>query len=367
MQHFDEKTLEVGTFACNSCGADLKYKPGTTMLKCEHCGSENEIPVIETKIEELDFHAYLSQKADEQEKITQHFIKCESCGATSTIEPQIRSALCPYCSRPLVVENAKDEDIIQPSLLLPFKITKEHARDAFKKWINKLWFAPNKLKKATLNFDHFKGVYIPYWTYDTATYTEYTGQRGDYYYVTVPYTTTENGKTVSKTRQERRTRWTFTSGSVDVDFDDILVVATRSLSEKHIYELEPWDMENLTNFERSFLSGFISEKYQIGLEEGFDIAKKIAARTINSRIRSQIGGDEQRITSSSTQYNNITFKHLLLPVYVSAYRFKNKLYQFIVNGRTAEVQGERPWSAGKIALLVIFCILVILGIMMFAG
>ncbi|MFN3557315.1 MAG: hypothetical protein ACK4VN_15250 [Bacteroidales bacterium] len=362
MEHFDEKTLDVGTFACTSCGADLKFTPGTTLLKCAHCGNENEIPQTEVQIEELDFHAFLEKKAEEQPELTQHFVKCDNCGATSTLEPHIRSASCPYCSTPLVVENAHDEKVIQPRLILPFKLTKEQAREQFKKWISKLWFAPNKLKKATLNFDHFKGVYIPYWTYDTDTQTAYTGQRGDHYYVTVPYTVVENGKTVRKTRTERRTRWSFTSGSVNEHFDDILVVATRSLSEKHIYELEPWDMENLANFERSYLSGFITEKYQIGLEEGFDIAKSIAKRTIDNSIRRQIGGDVQRILTSSTRYDNITFKHLLLPVYVSAYRFKKKLYQFIVNGRTGEVQGERPWSIAKIATLVVAILLAALGI-----
>lgn len=367
MDSFEEKTVDIGTFACTNCGADLKYKPGTVHLTCDYCGAQNEIPKIDTETEELDFHEYLSKEAENQEHLTQHFVQCKSCGATSSIEPHIKSAMCPYCSTPLVVENAQDEKIIQPRLILPFKITKEEAHNAFKNWINKLWFAPNKLKKATLSFEHFKGVYIPYWTYDTNTYTEYTGQRGDHYYVSVPYTTTENGKTVTRTRQERRTRWTYTSGNVNVDFDDILVVATRSLSEKHIYELEPWDMENLTNFEKSYLSGFISEKYQIGLEEGFDIAKNIAQKTINSHICQQIGGDEQRITTANTQYNNITFKHLLLPVYISAYKFKDKLFQFIINGRTGEVQGERPWSAWKITLCVLIGIAVIAGIILLAS
>lgn len=361
----EDKTVETVSFACTSCGADLKYKAGTQHLSCEYCGAENEIPQAEGEIEELDFHAYLTGKSDREEKITEHFIKCESCGASSTIEPNITAGSCPYCDTPLIVENAKDETVIQPKSLLPFKLSGKEAKEEFKTWVSKLWFAPNDLKKAVLNFDHFKGIYIPYWTFDTDTTSIYVGQRGEYYYVNESYTTTENGKSVTKTRQVRHTRWYSVSGHVHKFFDDILTVATKSLPEKYIYKLEPWDLENLVTFNKSFLSGFITEKYQIELDEGFEIAKGIAEKEIQHLVRRDIGGDEQRILSLNTNYKDITFKHLLLPVFVSAYNFKGKLYQFLVNGRTGEVQGQRPYSAFKIAMAVVAVLIVIATIVYF--
>jgi hypothetical protein len=57
---------------------------------------------------------------------------------------------------------------------------------------------------------------------------------------------------------------------------------------------------------------------------------------------------------------------LLLPVWIGAYRFQSKVYQVAVNARTGEVQGERPYSAGKIALLVAVIVLVILIIILLA-
>lgn len=362
MENTEQQEMEVGTFACVSCGADLKYKPGTEHLKCEYCDAENDIPKLDVDIEELDFHAYLQKQSQSEESITAQFVKCDSCGASSTLEENVTSSLCPYCASPLVAENANDESVIQPKSLLPFKLNKNEAKDEFKRWVNKLWFAPNDLKKASISFDHFKGVYIPYWTYDTDTDSSYVGQRGDYYYVTVSYTTTENGKSVTKTRQERRTRWTSASGRVHKFFDDILTVATHSLPQKYIYKLEPWDLENLVPFDRSYLSGFIAEKYQIELDEGFDIAKKIADPEIRQLVRRDIGGDEQRIISLNTNYRDITFKHLLLPVFVCAYIFKGKLYQFLVNGRTGEVQGKRPYSWVKITLTVVVVLAIIAAI-----
>jgi predicted RNA-binding Zn-ribbon protein involved in translation (DUF1610 family) len=348
----EEQPVAVDSFACTSCGADLAFKPGTNHLTCDYCGAENEIPKMDESVEELDFHAFLTEKSETEEQLTGHFVNCESCGASCTLEPNVTATECAYCSTPLVVEQAYDETVIQPKSLLPFKLSKDEALTAFKGWVSKRWFAPGDLKKAALNFDHFKGVYIPYWTYDTDTSSSYVGQRGDYYYVTERYTVQEDGKSVTKTRQVRKIRWSFTSGHVRRPFDDLLVHATESLPEKCIQELEPWDLENLIPFEKSYLSGFLAEKYQINLERGFDRAKQLMDPQIRQLIKRDIGGDEQRITRVNTRYDNITFKHLLLPVFVCAYRFKDKLYRFLVNGRTGEVQGERPWSVIKIAALI---------------
>ncbi|MBT7394389.1 MAG: hypothetical protein HN778_06110 [Prolixibacteraceae bacterium] len=367
MENTAEKHTDVGTFACSNCGADLKYKPDTEKLNCEYCGTENEIPQIEGEIEELDFNAFLTEKLESEEILTEKFVKCVSCGASSTLGANITSAKCPYCATPLILEQATEESVIQPKSLLPFKFDKKQAKAEFGKWVKKLWFAPNDLKKATLNFEQFKGIYIPYWTFDTDTNTKYIGQRRVYYYVTESYSTTENGKSVTKTRQVRRTRWHSASGTVKHFFDDILTVATKSLPEKYIYKLEPWDLENLVPFEKSYLSGFITEKYQIELGEGFEIAKGIADNEIRQLVRRDIGGDEQRITTMNTNYKDITFKHLLLPVYVSAFKFKNKVFQFLVNGRTGEVQGQRPYSWVKITLAVIVVLIVVAVIAYFAN
>lgn len=348
-----KEDINSSTFPCINCGADLTFEPGTSNLKCSHCGTENEIQINDHEIEELDFHAFLNDAGQSAEHMEIKTVKCNTCGASSSLEPNIQSASCAYCSSPLILESATDESIIQPKSILPFKLKKEEAKLEFKKWVKKLWFAPNKLKKASLNFDHFKGMYIPYWTYDSETDTWYWGQRGEHYYVTENYTTTENGKTVNKTRQVQKTRWYNVNGQVNKFFNDILVVASNSLPKKHVVKLEPWDLENLAPFDTKYLSGFLTEKYQINLEEGFNEAKGIMETEIDHLIRRDIGGDEQRIIKKNTNFDGITFKHILLPVYVSAYRFKNKVYRFMVNARTGEVHGERPWSAGKIALLVI--------------
>jgi hypothetical protein len=74
-------------------------------------------------------------------------------------------------------------------------------------------------------------------------------------------------------------------------------------------------------------------------------------------VRRDIGGDEQRVNSVDTKYSDETFKHILLPIWMAAYKYNNKTYRFVVNGQTGKVQGERPYSAWKIAFAVLLALL----------
>ena len=353
----EEKNAEISKVKCKDCGAFLTYKPGTVLLKCEYCSAENEIRTEPAEIKELDFNEYLASLENTPEQEEVNTVKCNDCGANTTLKPNVTSDTCPYCATPLVVSNSIRTKIIRPSNLLPFKIERPQANQLFVRWVKDLWFAPNDLKSYANNtLNKLNGMYIPFWTYDSNTYTEYSGSRGDHYYVTEYYTDSEGNQ---QSRQVRRTMWTYVSGWVSNTFDDVLVCASKSLPEKLTQELEPWDLESLVNFDPAFLSGFRSESYSVDLPGGWEVAKMIMDPTISTTIRSDIGGDEQRIISKTVQYNDVTFKHILLPVWLSAYKYKGKVYRFMINARTGEVQGERPYSFWKIFLLVITILIVI--------
>jgi len=349
---FEGKHADTLETKCINCGAILNFAPGTNHLKCQYCGAENEIVTEDTPIEEYDFNEAVSSEMNNVDTVQVSTVKCSSCGASTTFQPNISSDMCAFCGMPIVVNETSTATLIKPKSLLPFKITQKEAFEAFLKWIKKLWFAPSDLKKFVTQPDKLKGMYIPFWTYDTDTTTRYRGARGTHYYVTETYT--ENGQT--KTRQVQKTQWTPVSGTVYTSFDDVLVSASNSLPVKYVNKLEPWDFNNLTPYDDRYLSGFKTETYQIDLKNGFEIAKKYMEPTIRDLIRRDIGGDEQQIHSFNTQYNNIKYKHLLLPIWISAYRFKKKIYRFLINGRTSEVQGERPYSFWKIFFFTLGCI-----------
>src|SRR5690606_19059736 len=113
------------------------------------------------------------------------------------------------------------------------------------------------------------------------------------------------------------------------------------------------DLRELKTFDAAYLSGFVAQSYQMNLPQGFEVAKRKMDPAIRRKICADIGGDHQRIATVNTQYDHVTFKHLLLPIWLASYRYHNKVYRFLVNARTGEVQGERPWSVWKIAAAVI--------------
>jgi len=350
-------------FPCGQCGAKLTFTPGTHSLTCQYCGFVNEIPQSEEQIEELDFNQYLDVARQESIPDAQQTVKCSACAAEFTARGDATSDSCPFCGSNAIIAVAA-EVRIRPKSLLPFKFTMQMAREAYEKWINSRWLAPNALKKFARETGGLQGMYIPYWTYDCNTTTWYSGMRGVAYYRTESYTDSDGNQ---QTREVREIQWYPCSGTVFDEFDDVLVNATDAVPSQHAQALRNWDLPDLVPYADEYLSGFRTVRYKTGLEEGFEVAKGIMESTINQSIRYDIGGDEQQILSKKSQYDAITFKHVLLPVWLGAYRFQEKVYSFLVNARTGEVKGDAPISVWKVLGLVLLALIIIGGIFYFKG
>jgi DNA-directed RNA polymerase subunit RPC12/RpoP len=337
---------------CPQCGAFVKFEPGTAQLKCPYCASEFAIEQKAAPIEEWDYEKFLSRMEEDSETEEAAVIKCSGCGSEITLGEHVTADTCPYCASSLIVDKKVVKKAIKPRYLLPFAATAKETRDLFQQWIGSLWFAPGSLKKLARADSGITGIYAPYWTYDSDTRSAYTGQRGDYYFEPVTVTVMRDGKEVAETQMVQKIRWTPASGEVRLRFDDVLVVGSRSLPFEYAQALEPWDLGNLVPHDERYLYGFMSESYQIGPREGFDGAKQIMDGEIAKAIMTDIGGDVQQIDSVNSRYNRVKFKHILLPIWMNSYRYSGQLYRFMVNARTGEIQGERPWSWIKIGLAV---------------
>jgi predicted RNA-binding Zn-ribbon protein involved in translation (DUF1610 family) len=356
-------------YPCSSCGADLLFEPRDGFLTCPYCGHKEAIAQSAEQVEEQTFEQHLRIRPEQMAKLAANAleVQCQSCGAKSIFMPPEVAGRCEFCGVQIVAQPKSADPILTPGGLLPFTITQQQSSSDLRQWLSSLWFAPNSLKRFAQP-EAIHGVYIPFWTYDTNTATDYVGQRGEYYYDTETYYEQDSqGNQVERTRSVRNTRWYPASGRVTAWFDDVLIPATLSLPPARLAALEPWDLEQLRPYEPAFLSGFKAQRYQVDLEQGFEQAKRVVAPVIQRDVRYDIGGDEQMIESLSTDYSEITFKHLLLPVYAGAYRYNGKLFQILVNGRTGEIQGERPYSFWKIALLVVSLMFVVLILVMVLG
>ena len=343
-------------FPCDACGSDLRFDPGTDRLVCDHCGNTEAIEGAgpwEGAIRELDFRAAVEQRLADAEIEETRVVTCPNCGAQTEYDSDTHAAECPFCATPVVTDTGTHRHI-KPRGLLPFGLDEATARDAMNDWLGSLWFAPNGLQDYARKGRKMNGIYVPYWTFDADTRSNYTGQRGTHYYET--RTVMRDGK--RQTVRVRKTRWHPVSGRVARFFDDVLVLASRSLPKKYTDGLEPWDLSALEPYKPEYLAGFRAEGYQVELTDGYQEARAYMDRMIRRDVKYDIGGDDQRIGSVSTNVSDVTFKHILLPVWLAAYKYRGQTYRFVVNGRTGRVQGERPWSAWKIGFAVLLGLIV---------
>lgn len=341
-------------FPCDTCGSDLRFDPEDGALKCDHCG--NVEPMSEGSagsIRELDFNKAVKNQLAEAEMEETRVSKCPNCAAEVEFDPDTHAAECPFCATPVVTDTGTHRHI-KPRAVLPFAMTERDAQKAMVDWLGGRWFAPNGLQEYAKKGRKLSGIYVPHWTYDADTKTSYTGQRGKIYYET--RTVMRDGKR----HQQRvaKTHWSGVGGRVARFFDDVLVLASKSLPKAYTDALAPWDLTALAPYAPEYLAGFRAEGYTIPLEDGFIEARRRMDAQITRDIRFDIGGDKQRITSAQTQVSDVTFKHILLPVWMAAYKYRGRTYRFVVNGQTGTVKGERPYSTVKITLAVIAGLLV---------
>ena len=347
---------------CINCGAELRYLPGTRNITCDYCGHQETIETDETGFRELELYPYLQQMGSLQHSEKVSMLNCGNCGAVQHIEETYKSLHCVYCSTPLVLEDAYKEDWILPGAVLPFQIDKKKSYQIFQRWVQRLWFAPNNLKKAALDPQFTKGLYLPYWTFDAQLQGTYNGQRGEYYYVT-KRVRNANGKMVNQ--RVRKTRWYPASGRISGFIDDTLVKASNQRKGKVPVKVAHWNLKLLQPFNSSFLRGFVTEKYTIPLKQGHLMAKDEAKHIAERWCRQDIGGDTQRVNRMNIDLSEETFKHILLPVYISAYRYNGKEYNFFVNGENGIIYGSRPYSFWKIFFTVLLVVIVIGTIIIF--
>jgi hypothetical protein len=347
-------------FPCAGCGAVQTFRPGSAELHCAFCGHATPIPdAADGVIRELPMREALQALASTPrpgvEPPSERTSRCPGCAAEFTFDPLEHAGECPFCATPIVVDAvAHDEPArLHPRSLLPFQLDEREAADAFRRWLGKLLFRPSRLERFARLDGTLHGVYLPYWTYDARTQSSYTGERGTVYYVQVPVTVKRGGRRVTRMQRQARVRWRRVSGTVARVFDDVLIGASTSVPRRIADALAPWDMSALVPYDERYLSGFRSEVYQVGLDQGFRRACAVMEGVIRRDVARDIGGDRQRIHSLDTRHFDITFKHLLLPVWSASFEYRGKRFQFVINGQTGEVSGERPWSWLKIALAAV--------------
>ncbi len=350
-----EKSNETGTaprshgFPCKSCGNRMVFSPADAALRCSYCGSLEEIASEELEAREYTYdpEAEISDapRWDAEGELSH---VCPACGAETLSEAESMTVTCPFCGSHYVTEPHPSLPILRPETMVPHKLTRERADELFRAWAKHRYFAPRAFRRAAHKPD-MQGVYLPYFTYDSDLSTSFSGQGGRRR--TVRYTVRVNGKT--ETRTKTVIDWYPVSGSREMYLDDAPFCASQSVDEKMLAKLGGFSTKTLNTYNPAYLAGFTAERYTIGLSDGFARVRPTMERRMESAIESSLGYDTYRGMCYRHSHRRVSFKHILLPVWLSSYRFAGKVYRFMVNGETGKVAGKAPLSPLKIALAVL--------------
>ncbi|MDO4788376.1 MAG: hypothetical protein Q4A19_04385 [Johnsonella sp.] len=339
-------TREETDKKCRNCGGVLSFDPQSGGLLCPFCGNREEIrPEHEDfQAEELDFNEAKEDQAACDWGLSTKAVICKSCGAETVYDANKISGECPYCGSNQVME-AADSQVMAPGGVVLFKHDAASAAALFKSWLSKKFFCP-KAAKENAKTEAFQGLYIPFWTFDTDTLSDYRGEYG----IRREYKDKE-GETKTKTD------WYSTRGRYEESFDDQLVSGSSQQNAGMLSALEPFDTSKAVEYKPEYMAGFAAERYSVKLKEAWQKAKQkissILNRNVSDKIRREKHADDVRDVHLNTEFANITYKYLLLPVWISSFKYNDKVYQFMVNGQTGKVSGNTPISWIKVALVVL--------------
>jgi DNA-directed RNA polymerase subunit RPC12/RpoP len=342
------------TFPCERCGADLVFELGAWELACPYCGFAKGIALEEdAEIGEQDLLSTLERQASERttEEEGASEVHCASCHATVVFRGSLTASRCAYCGSPIHHADVhRAEHRIAADAVLPFAIERDAARPAVRRWLRSLWFAPRSFTRSEIP-DRITSVYLPYWTFDAATFTRYAGERG------------------TRTQRENEVRWQPVAGSFQRLFADVPVAADSALPRAILQGLEPWPLSDLRPYAPELMAGHLARTTDVSLAEGWKLGRDRIEDALRRQVKRRIAGDRQRIHTLWTRFDALAYQHVLLPVWLLTLRHGGRPYRVVVNGATGEVQGERAWSANKIAAAVVGALAVAaaIGLAVIAG
>lgn len=344
-------------YRCEACGSIKVFDVRSQSLKCPHCGSGEQI-VSEATWREHHLEEYVQKNISLDEKQSKT-MECNSCGAHIEVEAEKTALSCPYCASNIVLASKQLSSIV-PDGIRPFQIEQHQVGAIFQDWLKGRWFAPNALKNL-YEQDKVMGIYLPYWTFDAQVRCKYSAMGGRDRQVAYQ---DSDGKTKYRTE----TDWYPTSGDVSDFFDDILIRASLTLQADLMNQIGNFNTKAIVNYSPAYLSGYASEVHTVEFKDALVYAKDEMKDRTRKRIEEDVrrSYDHVKDIRMNPIYSNETYKHVLLPVYSTAYAYNGKVYNVLINGETGSIAGDYPKSAVKIALLIIAILIVVAAIYYFS-
>jgi hypothetical protein len=264
-------------------------------------------------------------------------VSCRSCGAQILFEPLQRTARCPYCDSPSVVDRPATEDRPDPVFGLGFAVTRDEATRRMRRWIRGRRMGPFGLKGRSA--DKVKGVYLPAYLYSATAHTSYRASIGERY---------------KDKDKKNRTEYRDLEGRHSTYVADILVTASRGIPNDEIEGIEPFDLGVLARYTPGLVSGWIAEEPSLTREECRHLARQEATAHVGQLLRRFLPGDSVRDLRHHVELVDESIDLTLVPLWVFAIRYDDEKppIRVLVNGQTGKVYGRIPLSWAKVGLIL---------------
>lgn len=330
---------------CPNCRAPLKYSAKNKDWTCEYCGAHvtlDDIKKARTK----------KEKIQNKKKKSDGYI-CKNCGAQIIVSENTSATSCVYCRSTALISDRLEEEYT-PHKIIPFKKTKEEAIKAFLRCGRRRIFTP-KVFTDKKNIQEIQGIYIPFWLFDF----KLSG--------TIDGVGTRVSSWTSGDYRYTKTDTYHFERSGEFPFIDIPVDGSKHFDDALMNSIEPFDYKDLTDFDGAYLSGFLSEKYDLSKEEVQDIVIERATNTAVSKLKKSTSYAVTTIQNKNFTPNDLDGEYVLLPVWLLNIKYKDKLYPYAMNGQTGKMIGNLPISKKRVVIFVtgLFILLAIITFLIF--
>ncbi len=350
-QPAEPEEAENRAFLCPKCGGHMVFSVENNMLTCQNCGTVRAIPG-----QDAPSNPYASPVADQAEQAmdfvlptarahrwaeAQQRVSCQQCGAVILLPPGPLADQCPYCGSNRIITASEAVELLDPQVIGVMKIDAKQARQIFKKWLGKGLFAPDDLASGARAVKLLP-AYYPFWTFDGT--------------IEVPWSCDVNEGS------DRNPRWVSRNGTEIQFFDDVLVPGLRAMKPGELASIEPFKLKELAEFMPEYLAGWPALNYDLPMADASLAGREKVIRKLRTNSSSFVepGRQKRNIRLGGGRWSGMTYKYVLLPLWVGVYQYNGKPYKLLINGQTGKIGGQKPHDNIKIGMAVVFVALLLL-------
>jgi hypothetical protein len=334
---------------CGGCGAQAAFDPARGAVACAFCGWTDapRAEVVGTGAASAEFTRAALDAGQAGLGVDRRELACAGCGAVFAIDDGALAATCPFCaSNQVSVHAHATREALRPAAVLPFGVGADGLSRAVAGWLGKGWLHPDGLA-AVARIERFTGVYVPYWTFSARLDSRWEAEVGT--------ERTERRWNAREKRHESHTviDWRRASGSRADEVRDLLVPATARLSARLLGEVQAgFDLAKLAVYEPTLLAGFQASAHDVSLADGWERGRADLRERARDACRGDIPERHVRNFSMKADLRDESWRHVLLPVWVSAYRWEDRTFVVLVDGCSGRVVGQKPVAWWKVWVTV---------------